>query len=206
MAVHCKNWDQSGWGYVDVGLYAATEGSLALTRRRLAALQISDPMTKLAAAYQIRGDQPAIDQLVARRPKLAGPIGDLFAQDKDWPARSRCTARGSRRKPPTSTCSRSGPAPRRRSRTGMPPRPTGRGPRPEIRKGPNCSPTSHNDLPPATRFRWRKVSLKRLKHFTNDRWGRTLRMTWWPPNSRNCCRISKKMATPLAGRSSSRRR
>ncbi len=84
VAVHCKNTDHPGWGYIDVGLYAATERSLALTKQRLAALLISDPLTRLAAAYQIRGDQRAIDQLVARRPKLAGPVGDLFAQDKDW--------------------------------------------------------------------------------------------------------------------------
>ncbi len=47
-----------------------------------------DPWQKLAAAYQLKGDQKAIDQLVERRPKSAGPIGDLFTQrkdqDKDW--------------------------------------------------------------------------------------------------------------------------
>jgi WD40 repeat protein/tetratricopeptide (TPR) repeat protein len=86
VAVHCKNWDQTGWGYVDVGLYAATEGSLALTKRRLAAPQITDPWQELADAYQIKGDQRAIDQLVQRRPKLAGSTGDLFTQGpkRDW--------------------------------------------------------------------------------------------------------------------------
>ena len=84
VAVHCKNTDHPAWGYIDVGLYAATEGALALAKRRWAAPEISDPMTKLATAYQIRGDQRAIDQLVARWPKLAGPVGDLFAQDKNW--------------------------------------------------------------------------------------------------------------------------
>ena len=47
-------------------------------------MKLTDPWQELAAAYQLRGDQQAIDQLVARRPKLAGPIGDLFAEDKDW--------------------------------------------------------------------------------------------------------------------------
>ena len=55
----------------------------------------------------------------------------------------------------------------RRSRIGMPPRPTGRGPRPEMRKGPNSLPSSHNDLPPATRLGWRLVSLNSLRHFWN---------------------------------------
>src|SRR5205085_464418 len=36
----------------------------------------------------ILGNEAAIDQLVQRRPQLAGPIGDLFTQgkdeDKDW--------------------------------------------------------------------------------------------------------------------------
>ncbi len=49
--------------------------------------KLTDPWVKLAAAYRLRGDQPAIDRLVDRRPTLAGPIGDLFAQgkdEKDW--------------------------------------------------------------------------------------------------------------------------
>src|SRR5262249_47041365 len=42
------------------------------------ALKLTDPWQKLAAAYRLQGNQEAIDQLVERRPKLAGPIGDLF--------------------------------------------------------------------------------------------------------------------------------
>jgi hypothetical protein len=53
-------------------------------QKRLAASKLTDPWLRLAAAYQIEGDQRAIDQLVARRPTLAGPIGDLFAEGKDW--------------------------------------------------------------------------------------------------------------------------
>ncbi|MBI3860811.1 MAG: PD40 domain-containing protein [Planctomycetia bacterium] len=91
LAVHCLNG--SGPGAIDVGLYAAAAGSVAQMKRRLAASQISDPWTKLATAHHIRGDQQAIDQLVERRPKLAGPVGDLFIQEdeqdkdkaKDWP-------------------------------------------------------------------------------------------------------------------------
>jgi WD40 repeat protein/Flp pilus assembly protein TadD len=52
----------------------------------LAALKMNDPWQKLASAYQIGGDQQAIDRLVARRPQAAGVIGDLFiqAEDKNW--------------------------------------------------------------------------------------------------------------------------
>jgi WD40 repeat protein/tetratricopeptide (TPR) repeat protein len=56
---------------------------------RLAVSKLADPWQKLAAAYRIDGDQGAIDRLVERRPKLAGPIGDVFTQGndqkKDWP-------------------------------------------------------------------------------------------------------------------------
>jgi tetratricopeptide (TPR) repeat protein len=55
---------------------------------RLAARKLTDPWQKRAAVYRLEGDQQAIDRLIERRPKLAGPIGDLFTQgadeDKDW--------------------------------------------------------------------------------------------------------------------------
>jgi WD40 repeat protein/tetratricopeptide (TPR) repeat protein len=48
------------------------------------------------ALYQIHGDQQAIDQLVERRPKLAGQIGDLIIQDqdKDWPRAVKIYSQG----------------------------------------------------------------------------------------------------------------
>ncbi len=58
---------------------AALEGE----RIGLEASRFTDPWEKLAAAYQIEGDQRAIDRLVERRPKLAGPVGDLFIQGRD---------------------------------------------------------------------------------------------------------------------------
>ncbi len=48
-----------------------------------AATKLTDPWQKLAAAYRLQGDYQAIDQLVERRPQLAGKIGDLFVQEKD---------------------------------------------------------------------------------------------------------------------------
>ena len=52
----------------------------------LAVAKVTDPWQKLAAAYQLEGNQRAIDQLVERRPNLAGPIGDLFTQEpnQNW--------------------------------------------------------------------------------------------------------------------------
>ena len=32
----------------------------------------------------MRNESAAIDELAARRPQAAGPIGDLFAADHDW--------------------------------------------------------------------------------------------------------------------------
>ena len=55
-------------------------------QKRLAAMKLTDPWQKLAAAYRLKGDQQAIDRLVERRPNVAGAIGDLFAQGptRDW--------------------------------------------------------------------------------------------------------------------------
>ncbi len=52
-------------------------------RKSIAVTEFTSPAQKLVAAYQFRGDGPAALQLVERRPKLAGLIGDLFVQDKD---------------------------------------------------------------------------------------------------------------------------
>ncbi len=48
------------------------------------------------ALYQIHADPQAIEQLVERRPNLAGEIGDLFiqGQTKDWPRAVKIYSRG----------------------------------------------------------------------------------------------------------------
>ena len=58
----------------------------AVQPKLLAVTKLTDPWEKLAAAYQLKGDQQAIDRLVERRPKLAGPVGDLFTQEpnQNW--------------------------------------------------------------------------------------------------------------------------
>lgn len=52
--------------------------------KRLAALKITDPWQKLAVAYQMIGDDRALDDLLARRPEAAIGIGDLNVTVKNW--------------------------------------------------------------------------------------------------------------------------
>ncbi len=49
--------------------------------QRMGVVKFADPWQKLAAAYRLQGDERALDRLVDRHPKLAGPIGDLYAQE-----------------------------------------------------------------------------------------------------------------------------
>jgi len=64
------------------------------SQKQFAAMIIADPWAGFAAAYRLGRDQEAIDQLVERRPQLAGQIGDLFAADKDWPRAVEIYSRG----------------------------------------------------------------------------------------------------------------
>jgi WD40 repeat protein/serine/threonine protein kinase/tetratricopeptide (TPR) repeat protein len=50
----------------------------------LTAMTFTDPWAKLAAAYQIIHDQPALDKLLERHPEAAAGIGDLFAGEQNW--------------------------------------------------------------------------------------------------------------------------
>ena len=49
-----------------------------------AAMQLTDPWAKLAAAYHVLGDQQALDRLVKHHPEAAVGVGDLYAAAKDW--------------------------------------------------------------------------------------------------------------------------
>jgi tetratricopeptide (TPR) repeat protein len=53
-------------------------------RKRFAALKLTDPWAKLAAAYHLLGDKKALDTLVKHHPKAAFGIGDLYAAAGDW--------------------------------------------------------------------------------------------------------------------------
>jgi WD40 repeat protein/serine/threonine protein kinase/tetratricopeptide (TPR) repeat protein len=73
--------------------WAAALGELLLSRdaksdagkrHRLVAIKLTDPWARLAAAYQILGEQPVLDRLLKQHPAAAAGIGDLYADDEDW--------------------------------------------------------------------------------------------------------------------------
>src|SRR5262249_28790651 len=47
-------------------------------QKRFAAMQLTDPWAKLAAAYHVIGDQPALAKLVKHHPEAASGVGDLY--------------------------------------------------------------------------------------------------------------------------------
>jgi WD40 repeat protein/tetratricopeptide (TPR) repeat protein/tRNA A-37 threonylcarbamoyl transferase component Bud32 len=58
--------------------------AFARDRQGSAALRLTDPWARLAAAYQIRGDRQAFDRLLEQHPSAAACIGDLYAAAQDW--------------------------------------------------------------------------------------------------------------------------
>ncbi len=78
--VDLRHWQQAVDDYALAGIDATTQPNHSTV------IGSQDPWTELAAAYQLKGDQRAIDQLVERQPKLAGQIGDLFGREpiKEW--------------------------------------------------------------------------------------------------------------------------
>ena len=53
-------------------------------QQRFAALKITDPWAKLAAAYHVNGDQATLGKLLERHPASAAGLGELFAVDQNW--------------------------------------------------------------------------------------------------------------------------
>ena len=53
-------------------------------RKRLAATKITDPWARVAAAYHVLGDQPALESLLRAHPLAGADIGDLYAAEKNW--------------------------------------------------------------------------------------------------------------------------
>jgi tetratricopeptide (TPR) repeat protein len=58
--------------------------ALDRTKIHFAALKVTDPWVKLAAAYHGIGDQQALDRLLKNHPQAASGIGDLYAAAQDW--------------------------------------------------------------------------------------------------------------------------
>jgi hypothetical protein len=53
-------------------------------KRRLAAMRVGAPWAKLAAAYQVIGDQQALDRLLKQHPAASSGVGDLYAATQNW--------------------------------------------------------------------------------------------------------------------------
>ena len=53
-------------------------------RKRVAALTLADPWTRLAAAYHLLGSQERLDALLKQHPPAATAVGDLAAAEGDW--------------------------------------------------------------------------------------------------------------------------
>ncbi|HEY2253093.1 MAG TPA: PDZ domain-containing protein, partial [Planctomycetaceae bacterium] len=105
---HMRFNESAPWSDQNLGRFRLSVSSdpaaFGWERKRLAVSKLTDPWQKLAAAHRLRGDQPAIDQLVERHLKSAGLIGDLFtqgeAEEPDW---SRAAAIYSRAITPETT-------------------------------------------------------------------------------------------------------
>jgi tetratricopeptide (TPR) repeat protein len=63
-----------------------TDNSAVVSRelRWMAVRKVTDPLTRLAAAYHISGDQPGLDTLLQRHPEAGIYLADLYAADQDW--------------------------------------------------------------------------------------------------------------------------
>jgi WD40 repeat protein len=53
-------------------------------QQRFAAMQLTDPWARLAAAYRLTGNHKALDTLLKQRPEAAVGVGDLYAAVQDW--------------------------------------------------------------------------------------------------------------------------
>ena len=63
---------------------SADPATLDRERNRFAIVKIADPWAKLAAAYHVVGDQPAVDKLIERHPAAAAGIGEMYAARQNW--------------------------------------------------------------------------------------------------------------------------
>ncbi|MBS0267001.1 MAG: hypothetical protein JSS02_34060 [Planctomycetes bacterium] len=66
-------------------LSASTDPAILKQEQRLDVIRkLTDPWAKLATAYHILGDQPALDNLLQHHPAAMTGIGDLYAADQNW--------------------------------------------------------------------------------------------------------------------------
>ncbi len=85
--MQCQIWNDAAENLGHFRLSVPSDpAAIEQVPKLFAAAKLGNPWEKLAAAYQLKGDQQAIDRLVERRPNLAGAIGDLFTREpnQNW--------------------------------------------------------------------------------------------------------------------------
>ena len=79
--MQCQEYTDSG---ENLGHFRLSVSSDPSRIEHSAAIKLTDPWAKLAAAYHLVGDQKAFDSLLNRHPAAGAGIGDLYAAAKDW--------------------------------------------------------------------------------------------------------------------------
>jgi tetratricopeptide (TPR) repeat protein len=76
-----QEWDGVG---ENLGRFRLSASGDSAAFARFAAMQLTDPWAKLAAAYHVIGDRQALDTLLKHHPQAAAGLGDLYAASQDW--------------------------------------------------------------------------------------------------------------------------
>ena len=78
----------TSWGKHGLGRFrlSVSDDPSAFEReqKRMSVLKLTDPWQRLAAAYFVVGEQPALDKLLEQHPEVVAGIGDLYAMIEDW--------------------------------------------------------------------------------------------------------------------------
>lgn len=78
----------SEWPLQNLGRFrlSVSADPIAFNRERMrsSAMKLTNPWTKLAAAYDILGDQSAVSRLLEQHPEIAIGLADIGADAKDW--------------------------------------------------------------------------------------------------------------------------
>jgi WD40 repeat protein/tetratricopeptide (TPR) repeat protein len=85
--MQCQIWNDAAENLGHFRLSVLSDpAAIERVSKLFAAAKLGNPWEKLAVAYQLKGDQQAIDRLIERRPNLAGAIGDLFTREpnQNW--------------------------------------------------------------------------------------------------------------------------